>query len=46
MSYAQQELDKAEIKIERLTDEILRKELVILELLESRSELDIANPID
>ena len=35
MGYAQEELDKAEIKIEQLTNELLRKEQVILDLLEN-----------
>ena len=38
MGYAQEELDKTEIKIEQLTDEILRKEQVILDLLENAQQ--------
>ena len=40
MGYAQEELDKTEIKIEQLTDEILRKEQVILDLLENAQQED------
>ena len=41
MGYAQEELDKAEIKIEQLTNELLRKEQVILDLLENTQQEDI-----